>query len=485
MTGYPTHIIGLVAYLVATFSTVRIVMAQNGSPPATTPTEARTITPAEDARGLQLYGMTGLDAENGQRVPKSELDSAITRWSSLRIAVLQGNPVTGIQLDPMGKLYLSTGKDSLAKQQFEKRLATKGLSVDDRAYTLFLASSLFSHDAKNEARMRTALGYVARLDKLPAQALPLRFSAHVGMAYSYYLAGNGPEVLRHTDAAFALLPALPYAQRNGRAMGAAFLIEANVLSGGADGRARIDSIGAWLLALATPTPELLAQDSAYLWLGRGTVREVKEAVQMTGYLGRSAPAIPAHYWWNTTAPVSTSVSSKTTPPVLQSLADGVVRVLEFGSYGCSACQVALPRLDAWRKTTRERADGGRVVVLYVTYSEDFWGATRCTPDEVANHLKRYYLDRKGLRVPIALWIGPRENDPDGGTLVQNSPAFEALAIRAVPTFVVTDGKGIVRHISVGFSEPLLHGAVQYLIGEAKRNAERRGTISGEHPAASH
>jgi hypothetical protein len=54
--------------------------------------------------------------------------------------------------------------------------------------------------------------------------------------------------------------------------------------------------------------------------------------------------------------------------------------------------------------------------------------------------------------------------------MQGDPTWEAYPIMDKPTFVVTDGKGIVRFVQVTFSERVLSNAVQYLTAEATRAA---------------
>jgi len=361
----------------------------------------------------------------------------------------------------MGQLYVATGQDQLAQQQFATRLATPNLSIGDRAYTLLLATFAFSREARNATRMAIALQYLAQLDALPAAAIVNRFVGHVEVARSYYLAGDGDRVLAHVDQAFALVPAMPFERRNWETIDEAFLIRANVLSGRPNGRAAIDSIGRWLSPLTQASPALIARDSAYVWLSRLATRQLKDALQQIGYLGSVVPPVIAHYWWNTETPPTPSAAAP--GAITKPLADGKIRVLEYGDYNCGACLAALPTMERLRRTAPSNVE-----IWYVSYAGDEWGATRSTPDQVAQHLKHYYLERKRYGFPIALWIGPRRPDVDGGTLIQPSPTFEALAIQATPTFVVTDGQGIVRHIQVGLTAPLLEATLHYLTAEAAR-----------------
>jgi hypothetical protein len=112
-------------------------------------------------------------------------------------------------------------------------------------------------------------------------------------------------------------------------------------------------------------------------------------------------------------------------------------------------------------------------VWYVTKTEGSWGATTYAPDEESQHLMHYYVERKHYDFPIALWAGPKDSTADFGSLPRDDPSFTAYPIQATPTFVIVDGKGTVRHISIGYShlvEEMLKADLKYLTGEAKRQA---------------
>jgi hypothetical protein len=191
----------------------------------------------------------------------------------------------------------------------------------------------------------------------------------------------------------------------------------------------------------------------------------KQVLQLTSYLGRPASVITAHYWWNTTAPTT---PSHTDPgATIKTLNDGKIRLLEFGSMSCGWCLVALGELEQYRKTAPSNVE-----LLYVTHGLGVWGAEACTPKEDADHLKYFYLVRRKIGVPIALWTGQERADIDGGSQRQENPAWQAYGIEGGPRFVVTDGRGIVRHVSEGYSKglPVQFRALNFLIAEAARTS---------------
>jgi hypothetical protein len=432
--------------------------AQQGTARTTPP-----ITAAEEARGLRVYPITGLTSDDGrQRVPQAQLEDAIEQRAKGWFASLQNTPVTGMQLDPMGMLAVVAGQETLARQQFAARLATSHLSVAERAYTLLIATTAFGQSARDTSRMRIALEYLAQLDALPDEALVTKFHGHGRIGRAYYMIGDGDAVIRHLTEAIALIPRIPFEQRlwsQSNGAGEYFPVLADVLSGRPGGRAQLDTLSAVLRKAMRASPDLIAKDSVYLWKTLANVELFEGVLRMTEHVGRRAPAITANYWWNTSAPSTPSPVAR--GATVKTLDDGIIRVMEYGHFGCPGCLESLPKLERLRK----RAPAN-VEMWYVTYGEGTWGVTPCSPDVMAEHLKRYYIERKGYGMPIALFAGEPQPDPDGGRVLGESPSFAAYPIRGYPWFIITDGKGIVRHISLGFSESVLARAVQYLVAEA-------------------
>jgi thiol-disulfide isomerase/thioredoxin len=246
---------------------------------------------------------------------------------------------------------------------------------------------------------------------------------------------------------------------------------ADVLSGQPNGIAQIESLGNRLMAATQAPPELLAKDSMFV-VASHTYGEIFSSVfRMMKHLGKKAPVITANYWWNTATPTTPSTEARYA--TVKPLDDGRIRVIELGHFGCPGCLETLPKMEKLRKTAPQNVEA-----WYVTFGEGTWGATPCASPEMAQHLKHYYVERKGYGLPIALFAGERHELPDGGSTQDDSPTFSAFSVVGYPWIVVTDGKGIVRHVSLGFSEMLVTNAVKYLTAEAVRAGSAPAAAAG-------
>jgi hypothetical protein len=422
-------------------------------------------TAAEYFAGYELFLATGLLRDGtARRIPPKEQDIASVQSTRRWVASLQRAPVQGLQLDVMGRLAVVAEQDALARTQFEARLATPGLSVNDRAYTLLLAVRAFGRDGSHSARMRIAGEYLTRLMTLPAQGMPAQFAGLTSMGTAYFLAGEGSPAVSHYQQAFALVPKMTFDERDWMEIHWNFIQMANVLSGQRRGKAVIDSIIGVLRPYTVAPATLLAVDSVYYQSKSQEYTETfANTIKMCGYLGQPAPVIDAQYWFNTPRPALASKAGEGAATKI--LNDGKIRIMEYGHYGCPGCLASLPVMERIRAVVPSNVE-----VWYVAIETDLWGATLRTADQAAEHYRKYYVDRKRYGLPIALWIGERKPHLEGGTFTSNSPTFEAYDFLGWPWFVVTDGKGIIRSIQMGMSEQSLLRTMRYLVTEAAQHA---------------
>jgi thiol-disulfide isomerase/thioredoxin len=418
-----------------------------------------TGTAAEYTRGIALYR----EGEYVLGVLRDQIDTGAARRARTWATSMQDRTVSGIQMDAMGILSVAAGYDDVARREFEARLSDTHLSVLDRAYTSLMAVEAFGANARRHDRMPVALEYLARLDALPKESRRQQFRAHASIAEAYYGAGDSPSVIAHLQHALALIPDIPFEERQwGLVIKPAFLMLADALSGTPNGRHKIDSLATWMRQYTIASPAILAKGTLMAGCAQMAANDFKRMTTLTDHLGRLAPVITAQYWINTQPPPT---ADPATPGArIKRLDDGKIRVLELGHYGCPGCLAALPKLERIRK-----AVPNNVEVWFVSDETQVWGSQLVTAAEKARLLEQFYVNDKGYGLPIAVWIGPRAPDVDGGNVHQPSPVVQAYDLFATPTFVVTDGRGIVRHIGIGSadSEARLKRTVDYLIAEAR------------------
>jgi thiol-disulfide isomerase/thioredoxin len=457
----------------------RIILCSTVSLLLTQATHAQGITrpwqatPAEGVGGITLFSILAehekLGVPNGERVnplSHSQIEDSAQALARNWVVSLRSSPVTGIRLDPMGALSARAGHDTLAQRQFMERLATPGLSTSDRAYTLVLAVQAFGRDADDTARMRIAEAYNAQLQALPASVFSQKFDGRISLAFSYSQAGDGAGVIEHLTKGFMLVPRMSFEERRRVFVDyddLPVVLLANVWSGLPEGRRKIDSLGRWLQSYAVATPEQIGTNPLYQNVTRDYTRKLTQVLQLVRFLGTTAPEITGHFWINASAPGTKHPSFAGAS--VKKLNDGVVRIIEYGHRSCLPCMRGIPILENLQKTHPG------LEVWFEDHEDDSWGANRCLPAEKARHLTREYTQKLKFDIPIALWIGPRSANIDGGTRQQASPSTIAYDVEGSPMFVVTDGQGRVRFIYEGYSygvERVLRGTVRYLLAEAAR-----------------
>jgi len=439
-----------------------------------TPSKA-TLTAAEAANDHLLWER---NTSSQQDLPT--YDDSVVAHSRPWIATLANTSQRGLQLDAMGLLAIRAGDDSAAQRQFAERLATPGLSISDQAYTLYVATKAFTNDPQNTARLAIANKYVAKLDTAPLtpETMLVRFLAHQRMASTYYARRDSVATVREILTADAIIPAIPYDRRYWPSRSSGLEMFAEMVSSQPNARSRVDSLTRFLTQMLTASPALIAQDSAYYWMSQGYTGWIETGTSQLALLGKPLPGIVAMHWYGISAPSATDPSGPGARTF--SAADGHVRVIEFGDRFCGACMMSLPALRRIRAT----APAG-VEFMYVTFTQGSWGADLIDGDAEAEHLRHFYLEKEKLNMPLAVWAGPKEPGIDDQVLPRQSPNITTIATTS-PTFIVTDGRGIVRH--VGFpdgaeAERTLNEKLRRLLKESSTTppAATQATATLPHP----
>jgi len=410
------------------------------------------------------------------RVDKADVESALKRRAQYWVAQFEHTSSIGVQQDAMAELYLAAGDVAHAQRTFDARIATPGITLADRSYTLLRAVQLLA-DAHDTVRIRLALSYQRQLDALPAAANVAKYKGRVMLGQAYYNVGDGSSAVSHLLSALALIHDIPFEQREEvmssttRATNALTMIT-EIWSADSTMHTRTDSLGAYLLAQFKATPEQLARDKdLHMSAGYGIrtsywTEAVNQILARNAYVGRPAPPAVATHWYNAAAPVTPNASAPGAKQV--NSGDGVIRVFEFGGLGCSACLEKLPIMERIRARFN-----GAVGVWYMAKAEQRWGATDCTPDESAEHIRKYYVVHHNVTLPIGVWAPPVDDSTTepGALLARKHPTFDAYKIEGIPVFVVVDGHGIVRKFPLSgerFEEDLT-SFLRYLLAEAQRN----------------
>ena len=347
-------------------------------------------------------------------------------------------------------LQVQLGEDGFAQQSIEQWLASPESTVQDTLIALSTGIGFFTTTFRgppSPARMVIARSYVARLEALPiAVAVGTLYQARFTMMLAYAKAGAIDSAMANGLGAIAILPQFPaFEERAFAAVNSGILPLARLLAGQPHGTTRVDSLMAVLTATIVPSPALLARDPDLTRLLPGLNEMMAKIVGKVRWFGRPMPALVATHWFN--QPIPATVSTAAPKARALRLDDGVIRIIGFGWFTCGWCHFAMKRL---QKDQVLLPKG--VQIEFYEWTLGHWGTEFATPEEEVEHLRQYWLERKHFTFPIALWAGPKDGgDATGeGAVPRESPMHKALMIEAGPTFVVTDGHGIIRHWQEGY-----------------------------------
>jgi hypothetical protein len=268
--------------------------------------------------------------------------------------------------------------------------------------------------------------------------------------------GETRQAVQQGFAAYALLPQTPdYATRVMMTTNSGLTPLAVLLSGQKTGRAQIDSLLALLTSVFTPSPAVLASDTALHTLIDNYRVEFTEMTKLIHFFGQSAAPFVATHWFN--QPVPTPVYSAAPNARIKALDDGVIRILVLCSFGCPHCIKFMHELQRMQSILPT----GVEIDHYVP------GETAGDPNAEAERYRHVWLDRRHYTFPIAVWAGPLDTTGDGSLIQRSSPMIVAYGTRGTPTILVIDGHGIVRYAT--FGEQLyrdnLKGVIDVLVRE--------------------
>lgn len=114
---------------------------------------------------------------------------------------------------------------------------------------------------------------------------------------------------------------------------------------------------------------------------------------------------------------------------------GKVVVLDFGAHWCGFCKLGYPSM---KKMLADLKPKGLEIVEVTTYYGYYKTERNLTPDQ---EFEKYAEHLKEFEIPWPVVFGDRTNQDNYG-------------VGGIPHYVLIDRKGIVRGMSIGFSEPL-------------------------------
>jgi len=299
-----------------------------------------------------------------------------------------------------------------------------------------------------------------------------RFWARSLLADNAYRRGDAAGVTTYMMQAYRDAAQIPFLDRRGVFYSTPFLALVDVLSGQPNGRARIDSVEHLLLSLAVPPAKRLDPSALAAEQQMSTVwtNVANGMIALASAIGTPAPAIAAHYGFNTPRVHDVDTAANASPSATPSrlpqqlvLNDGTIRVIEVGDFGCSGCILALPVLQQFQAKLPRGVEA-----LYVTNTLGAWSGRFVDPAEEAVHLRWFYLQQMRLTFPIALWAGEKRPTDDGGMLPETSPNDAGLHVAAHPAFFLVDGHGIIRHVAASFDRDVqrrMLDVIAYLMAE--------------------
>jgi len=370
------------------------------------------------------------------------------------MTTLHNNPRYGLQLDASGKVAVRAQQEDVAEHDIATRLATPGLTLADRAFTLQMAVEAFT-STDFPARLPIAERYVAQLDALGADGAYWQYRARSVLLNTYYLLGRTSDAVRIGLQLVHLVSVLPFPYRGGPGSNIydkeGDLVYGMILDAvGAhpNGAATIRALNAELLAATTPPASLVAFDSTFFWNGEDWKGKMQLRVKTTNQIGQQGAPLSASYWVNRGVTRDTSREARQRT---QSIAvnDGTIRVIEVGNIGCGPCIAAIPAMERLHHQFPD------VEFNFLTWTSGFWGNRVVEPVEEAEKLTAHLVTTLHVTYPIGVVFAPHVPQADGSSPTRLLlPTFDQYPEIGTPTIYLVDGHGVVRKIISGYSHEL-------------------------------
>jgi hypothetical protein len=454
-------------------SAPRVPVYAQLAPPVLTvrSTGARPVTASEAAFHV-LYQRSRLESAVSFRDRHYPIDSMLTAVSGVAMTWLgrfQQRPVTGLQFEPAAGVGVRAKQDPYAKGEFATALTTRGRSVGDRSYTLFAAVAAYA-DWRHPDGLPTAEQYVTALAALGPAAASRQYRARELLMRQYYLLGRSADVIRHGNAAVALLPTIPYAEQGSclPSTSGVYTMLVDALTGQSGSRAKIDALNTALLGTVEPPAALVVTDTGSYRNERNRRKwTIAKAMARTARLGTVGQPWIANYW----------VNRATTDSATISVTDGKIRLVEHFIYTCDGCVHELHVLQ------RLQQQFPSIEAMGVTNTIGYWGNRLVDAEDEAHRLTDFFVNRVKLTIPVGIWKATKVVGEDGGFAPElgNWPTVAAYPKEGKACVWLIDGQGHIRGIYGGVSrddEQELARQIAFLEQEAATRRKSAAATAG-------
>jgi hypothetical protein len=349
------------------------------------------------------------------------------RQAMLKTCAAQFDPakVAVTDLADLAALYAELRQTDQEKAAVGRAIAATGLPAADRAKILSQAIATGLREPKGDERNARLETYVDELDRLPASAFDLRFSAHNRMNNYYRGDDIDAGIIKHSSWIIDKASAFDADARKkyGPSVVAAFVNLAQARAGQGQ-----NDEGVTLLRRAMKE-----------WADQPRAKEEVQP-ELDRYLLVGTPAAPivAPRWLN--APAGTS-----------SLAlEGKVTLLEFSAHWCGPCRESYPGINRLR--AQFAGQGFQVVLATRLYG--YFQSERPLAAAAEFERDRGYFAEHHLDVPIA--VGNQvEIKVDNGKMVYlpgPDPNDTAYHVSGIPQIQLIDRQGRIRLIMIGYDD---------------------------------
>jgi len=429
------------------------------------------ITPTEAVIDLQMYGYQleslfpggalHYPADSLHRLHVARAAAWMRRLST--VSKVPGADVDGRQLLAWAEVALRAEQDSAAQRLFDMRLAalttSNAVGPGERSVTLERSLTLAAavaaltgatdtgpHDPAWWARtFPLAEAYATQLLALPGHGYSTKSDSSSVLFRQFQAAREllaiaaipevelPPGTLKATvDRALIAVRRFPSRDWARQISRLPYRDVALALLSQPRGTELLAAFNAQLLAVATQGTEVAAR--------REEIRaSMASEFAVMARLGRTTvPPLAAHAWLNT----PDSLYNAT--PRSHTFNDGVVRVLVFGDLNFDVFP-ALEEVHHYFSLRTDSKSGTRVQVLFMTETTGHSGSDVVSPADEVAWLKAFYVGKRGVTFPIAIWAGSKVAGDEGAMIPTPFPSKSAYGADLLgSTCIVIDGHGVVR-----------------------------------------